>query len=383
VKYLVTCLTPTLVGDGQKLAPIDYMVWKDHVNVLDQRRIFKLLAKGPRLDSYLNQLRKSEKLDFASWGGFAQNFAGRRIPFEHPGMTAYWERARAENLFIPTFASGLEGPFLPASAVKGALRTAVLFKRWTHDTLEDASKRAATERSMRRVSAGAESASLGASGADRLKFLAAADSDPVHTSAFKVFLLRVSTIQARGAGNFELGWKQSPRGSVDGRRPEDSTPLFAEMAVPGTTFEGEWQEREFLKRPDITRVLHWKTPDRTQTFAAANDYAAEQLRCHREYATRLGLSVVADSLTEVETRLAALRGAGNQGCLLAIGWGGGFLSKVPYTDTSDEAYRQILRTLPFYSRAIQTGLPFPKTRRIVFLGNRPATIPGWVELRVE
>ena len=39
-------------GDGQRLAPIDYMVWKDQVNVLDQRRIFQLLAKGPRLDTY-------------------------------------------------------------------------------------------------------------------------------------------------------------------------------------------------------------------------------------------------------------------------------------------------------------------------------------------
>ena len=28
MKYRVTCLTPTLVGDGQKLSPIDYMVWR-------------------------------------------------------------------------------------------------------------------------------------------------------------------------------------------------------------------------------------------------------------------------------------------------------------------------------------------------------------------
>src|SRR5579885_1938929 len=68
VKYRLVCLTPTLIGDGQKLAPIDYMVWKDHVNVLDQRRIFRLLAKGPRLDGYLAQLKKAEKLDFGSWG---------------------------------------------------------------------------------------------------------------------------------------------------------------------------------------------------------------------------------------------------------------------------------------------------------------------------
>ena len=64
--YQLTCLTPTLVGDGQELAPIDYMVWKDQVNVLDQRRIFKLFAKGPRLDGYLAQLKRSDRLDFAT-----------------------------------------------------------------------------------------------------------------------------------------------------------------------------------------------------------------------------------------------------------------------------------------------------------------------------
>ena len=103
MRYRVTCLTPTLVGDGQKLAPIDYMVWKDHVNVLDQRRIFRLLAKGPRLDGYLAQLKKAQKLDFASWGGFAQNFAGRRLPFEHPIATimiAIVHSARIDLAFI-------------------------------------------------------------------------------------------------------------------------------------------------------------------------------------------------------------------------------------------------------------------------------------------
>ena len=82
------------------------MVWKDQVNVLDQTRIFKLLARGPRLDGYLAQLRKATKLDFASWGGFAQNFSQRRIPFEHAESAAIWNAAPSESLFIPTFASG-------------------------------------------------------------------------------------------------------------------------------------------------------------------------------------------------------------------------------------------------------------------------------------
>ena len=86
MNYRVTVLTPTLVGDGSKLSPIDYMVWRDQVNVLDQTRIFRLLSKGPRLEGYLTQLRKATKLDFASWGGFAQNYAGRRIPFEDAAL---------------------------------------------------------------------------------------------------------------------------------------------------------------------------------------------------------------------------------------------------------------------------------------------------------
>ena len=109
MKYRLTALTPLLVGDGRKLSPIDYMVWKDHVNVLDQWRIFRLLAKGPRLEGYLTQLKTAEKLDFASWGGFAQNFAGRRIAFENAAYSAFWNRAQGESLHIPTFAAGASG----------------------------------------------------------------------------------------------------------------------------------------------------------------------------------------------------------------------------------------------------------------------------------
>ena len=61
MKYRVTVLTPTLVGNGDKLSPIDYMVWRDQVNVLDQTRIFKLLSKGPRLEGYLDPVAQSDE----------------------------------------------------------------------------------------------------------------------------------------------------------------------------------------------------------------------------------------------------------------------------------------------------------------------------------
>ncbi len=68
MKYQLKVLTPTLVGDGNRLSPIDYMVWRDQVNVLNQHRIFKLLSKGPRLEGYLQQLQKGHPARFRLLG---------------------------------------------------------------------------------------------------------------------------------------------------------------------------------------------------------------------------------------------------------------------------------------------------------------------------
>jgi CRISPR-associated protein Csm5 len=380
MRYRLTCLTPLLVGDGGKLSPIDYMVWKDHVNVLDQWRIFRLLAKGPRLEGYLTQLKTAEKLDFASWGGFAQNFAGRRIPIENAAYSAYWNRASGESLHIPTFACGASGPYLPATAIKGALRTGMVFANWRDGMLQGVVARTQGERFPRRPLESAEEQALGSGGADRMRFVSAGDSAPIATSQFKVYLVRTSTLQPRGAG-FTLGWKQSPRGAVDGSRPDDSTPTFAEMAVPGATFEGDWSEKAFLLQPEIRRFVRWpESLGRAAFFDAANVYASGLLTLQRQYASWAGMGLLDRSLDELEQSLAAARQKGS--CLLSLGWGGGLPAKSAWLDTTNADYRQILKQFGMYDKALASNLPFPKTRRIVFLNNRPATLPGWVELSV-
>jgi CRISPR-associated protein Csm5 len=380
MRYRLTCLTPVLVGDGRKLSPIDYMVWKDHVNVLDQWRIFRLLAKGPRLEGYLNQLKTAEKLDFASWGGFAQNFAGRRIPFENAAYSAYWNRAAGESLHIPTFAAGASGPYLPATAIKGALRTGMVFANWRDGMLQDTLARVKGERLPRRPSEPVEDQALGQGGSNKMKLIGAGDSNPVATSQFKIYLLRTSTLQARGP-NFALGWKQTPRGAVDGARPDDSTPVFAEMAAPGSSFEGAWEERTFLMQPEVRRSVRWpESFNRARIFESVNIYAQGLLSLQRQYASWAGLGLLDRSLDELEQKLAAAREKGS--CLLCMGWGNGLPAKSAWLDTTNPEYRQTLQAYGFYDKALSSGLPFPKTRRIVFLNNKPATLPGWAELEV-
>lgn len=333
--YRLTCLTPTLVGDGSRLSPIDYMIWRDQVNVLDQNRIFRMLAKGPRLDSYLTQIRKADRLKFAEWGGYAQNYAARRIPLENPSLARLWESARLESLHIPTFASGAQGPYLPASALKGALRTAHIWAQWrdrASPILEAAAKKLASDRAPRRLAQGLEPAPAPWS---------LSDGRP-EQAAFRIYYLRTALLESG------LSWK-------------DTAPSFLEMAAPGSTFVGRIESRQ---PADLRAAAGWSTA---------------LLEMHLAYAKAARLPALAASLEGLRFKAATL---GSNACLLALGWGTGFLSKAALLDTRQPAYRAILRALPLYAKAIQSGLPFPKTRRIVHVSDQPAALPGWVLLEL-
>jgi CRISPR-associated protein Csm5 len=376
MKYKLTALTPLLVGDGQELSPIDYMVWKDQVNVLDQTRIFKLLARGPRLEGYLTQLRKATKLDFASWGGFAQNFSQRRIPFEAPEAAAAWNSAPPESLFIPTFAANYRGAYLPASALKGALRTGLVFSRWSAGVIERTAAALEGDRLPRRAGESAE----GSAHASQMRLLGIADSEPVPVSAFKIYVSRTASLDVRQAGNPQLVWKVAGRGSVAAQRVNEATPVFAEMAVPGTEFAGAWQEHTFLQQPELARSLGWRGAPQLDTFVtAANQFAASQLGLQAHYAQASGLAGLQQTIAQLQAELEAAQGVALS-CLLCLGWGGGFLSKTSFHGTDSDAYRKILRAVPSIGRAIREQVPFPKTRRVIFAQGKPATLPGWARL---
>jgi CRISPR-associated protein Csm5 len=379
MRFELTALTPLLVGDGRELAPIDYMVWKDHVNVLDQPRIFRLLARGPRLEGYLAQLRKATKLDFASWGGFAQNFSARRIPFENPASIAIWNAAQSESLFIPTFAANMNRPYLPASAVKGALRTGLVFSRWSPATMDRIAASLEGERLSRRVAEAAESSA----GASQAKIISMADGRAEANTTFKVYLTRVASLDTRQPGKTQLAWKVAGRGSVPPQRVSESTPLFAEMAAPGSMFGGDWEERTFLKNEDLLRALGWRSaPNAELITQAANQYAEAQLALHSQFAEMSGLSAVQHTVTRLREELRTVSSAPRT-CLMCLGWGGGFVSKSAFLETNHEGYRKVLRAVPAMSRAIRDQVPFPKTRRIVFADGQPGTLPGWVSLRLQ
>ena len=264
--------------------------------------------------------------------------------------------------------------------MKGALRTGMVFAHWRDGMLQEVAGRTKGDRPPRKPAESVEEQALGSAGANRMRYIGAGDSGAVAPGDFKIYLLRTSTLQPRGTG-YALGWKQSPRGAVDGNRPEESTPVFAEMAAPGTVFEGDWIEKKFFLQPDVRRSVRWPEGfDRSRIFEAVNVYAAGLLALQRQYASMAGLGLLDRSLEELEQRLAQARENGR--CIVSMGWGGGLTAKSAWLDTTNPDYRQILQAYQIYNRALATSLPFPKTRRIVFLNNKPATLPGWAEVEV-
>jgi len=361
MNYRLQVLTPLLVGDGRSLSPIDYMVWRDQVNVLNQERIFKLLSRGPRLDGYLNQLRRAEKLDFATWGGFAQNYAGRRIGFEHHSLTKHWESTRAEYCHIPVFASVAAGPYVPGSALRGALRTALIASRVNAGLLSTIDQ-AQDPRVARRPG------DLTERHADMMRALPVSDSCVAARDRFKVYMVRVSSLTGVGP-KYTQTWKPNP--------------VFAEMAEPGTEFRGAISERAFFQDAVSMESLRWKEkPSVSALFEAANQYAGLALASHESYAATAGLADLGRTVAALRSRLAEVKENG-KGCLLALGWGTGIYGKTAWPKLDDETYRRILSRHAVYARAIRTGLPFPKTRRVVFMGDKPVSLPGWVLVEGE
>ncbi len=203
------------------------------------------------------------------------------------------------------------------------------------------------------------------------------------TSVFKIYLTRVASLDTRQGSKPQLVWKVAGRGSVPPQRLTDSTPVFAEMAIPGTVFSGRWDERKFLENPELSRYLGWRSsPDPKMLVEAANQYAAAQLDLQAKYAESIQLQTLRDAVERLRRELDSARNT-PLSCLACLGWGSGFVSKTAFLDGDQESFRKVLRTVPSISKSIREGVPFPKTRRVVFVGGKPATLPGWVRVEFQ
>ncbi len=337
-RFRLTVLSPLQAGSGELLTPIDYMVWQNEVRVLDQERIFKLLARSPRLESYLDHLRKAERLEWSQWGGYAQSYSSARIPFASAGLASIWDKAKTEDLHIPRFAHGGGRRILPGSALKGAFRTAWLCGAIDPERARKLWIECAAEGLPWRTLAALDAAA-GRGALDGLAFTDARTP----ADSFRVYQTRVLVLRAEG--------KTGPSEWKPGQQ-------FAEMARPGAVFEG----RGALPA-GVSEAL------RVQARRAISEHAA--------FARHAAMKPLLEAVEKLREEEASLAG---DSCIFPVGWGAGFRSKTLAPDISTPEARMAVTGIPGIRNAVVPGLPFPKTRRIALDGGGSAALCGWVKL---
>ena len=290
---------------------------------------------------------------------------------------------RAKACTSPRFRRGASGPYLPGAAIKGALRTGMVFAHWRDGMLQDVAGaragRAASRGVRRRV---VEEQALGPAGIEphalreRGRFgpgrhIAVQDlpAAHLHPAASRRRLSRSAGNRARAAPWMARVPKRARR-----RSPKWRLPAPPSKAI-GTRRLSSCSPRSGARSAG-------RSFSRARIFEAANVYAAGLLALQRQYAC-LGRHGPARQ-EPGRTRAAPGRGprdaapacspsAGAAACPpRAPGW----TPPMPTTARFCSSSRSTTARWP-------RNLPFPKTRRIVFLNNRPATLPGWVELAVE
>jgi len=249
-------------------------------------------------------------------GGFAQNFAGRRIPFENAAYPligiAPWARActfppspRARPAILA--GHGDQGRVAHRHGVRELARR------------HAAERGRARKRGPSAAAAGADGrrAGAGPAGTNRMKFVGAGDSGTVGVAQFKVFLLRTSTLQPRGA-NYALGWKRSPSGAVDGARP-----------TTARRHSLRWPRRARRLKASGTRRTSFCSRSAALHPLARKLQPSENLRGRQhlcggivDAAAALRLVGRHGSARSEPHRTRATRGAspGESACVLSIGW---------------------------------------------------------------
>lgn len=115
-------LSPLHIGSGETLTPADFVIINDEVIVLDLDRLISALPTED-IDEILETLKSVPY----PWEKILAKYHLNARSFEKYSLKLIGKK-RKESMQIRAFIKSNEKPFIPGSSIKGAMKTAVMYK---------------------------------------------------------------------------------------------------------------------------------------------------------------------------------------------------------------------------------------------------------------
>lgn len=363
VKLGLEIITPTQSGSGVELfKELDYIERNQMAFIVDQQASFQAIASGNlALDAKL--LAGNRLSDWVNAAG--QDF-GYRLPW-------LGSVAKVPEKFREQLKDAMNRPYLPGSAIKGAIRTA-LVAEWLRSPSESfehllpqANRKAPDKKWASKFLLDkfiGKDAKQDIFRSFKIKDTLFANSD-----------LRLADIRWLNEKNWrnmnqKRDWDSRKKNPIDWR---EAAGIYAEVLQPGALGLLVLQWDGFL----LSDISTWQQ-NGTVSAIAPKDFGdlRQRLNRHAEYRLQREIQLYKEQgkpAPEQECqRILNMMKADQQSAYLQISWGSGWRGM-----TGDWASDEQVKTFRELFNLGRTGKPFPKTRRLVVSGE-PKLPMGWV-----
>jgi CRISPR type III-A-associated RAMP protein Csm5 len=328
---------------------MDYVVKGDQLTIIDLQRLASFPGINPE------ELSGAMEMRYFEIGAYLgrkhidpEAVAAYSIPCEHD----------TQGEIICCLKDGLVNPYLPGSALKGALRTAILWERIKKDSdlMEEARLKvqAAMERAgprnagawaaqpLERLFLGRDPVKGNHPNYDHLRALKVSDTEIISRQRLKCFEAAVRNLRGDG-----LDTKMT---------------LNVEAFQPGTETRNSISIDPFLLREDIQSQLNLNVLDLKELERVARSYYSDYIKSEIEFFSRYHESAPVDFYKRLLS-LPDKRG----GMLLRTGWGSGW-----HGMTVSRLFPDLLEDLRKAFRLGRAGVDeFPKTRKMALMNDDP------------
>ncbi len=400
--FAITFLSPVHIGTEEQLDNHDF--------VYENGRLIRF-----RVTPILEQMNDKQLAQFVDEGLQAVKDWLRR--------SGLWQRAKLYESAVPRspnwlhepvrpfIADPLFRPYLPGTEIKGAIRTAVAW--WLLRQMDNAQRqqfrhyvggrqrnnRIEDERDRRWAGQWLEQNLLGEDpNHDLLRSLRVQDSNPVAPNRLKV--LPVLVIARTNAG---LRWLQSPRRQNQPSRYTDDqnqavanfcecldgsvSAIFVTVVCDEFLTQVEIEKGE--SKVSVPEELRWEDASR-KTIAnwqkACNELAREVAEKERNWwqqarqtSRNPSAQIVAGAMERFYSNLLRqIQAESEQAVFINLGWGSGWRAKTVTEIFGDETVQQVVSRYGLDRGA--GSRPFPKTRKLAWLGGNEFAPLGWLKL---